>query len=273
MSSTAKKTVSERYWPHFLGLGIASTIYLRSRTDPGAVDVSIGLIGFVLILVGLSGLRNFNRKPKDGITDQVFERKVLSIEADDARTGETGLGAINRLSRRLRAAPFLYGIIALYVISAVFIFIRVPTTVGERWVWQLHEIEATPFSFEEVVLLPRYLVLHQVEVLFAALLILCVGYFHSDPIKAARRFVWNVVKQYGIALFGIAFILPILFVPCTYVVQSRYRTAFNRSFSEYRWLWQVGEADIKFGVLILEEVVVAIVALVIFLQCKRSTNS
>ncbi len=272
-----RQSFLNRHWPLFLGLGMGSIIYLRSRTNPGPVDVLIGIIGIALVGAGSIGLRASQTRVSEG--------------AKESGPQTITFGEVSRkgVIRRAKGASLLQKVVALYVVSLVFTMLYVPTTVGQRWVWQLRKTvttaapsgdifdrvgspESIPVS-EEVTLLPSYIVLHFAEVTAVALFILFIGYFRSEPVRSARKSTIRIVSRSAIAICGISLITPVLVVPCTYVVRSSYNARVLGIRSDYRWLWEVGEGNVKFSVLILEEVIVAAILTMIYLQYKRSNNS
>ncbi len=139
MNDKVRKPFLEKYWPHCYGLGIALIIYMRSRAEVSAWSATLGGIGFVLLLMGSAGIRDFNRERKASQADPV-PKPITIVEAPTptiVNDTPCQTRSSKRWIERLRKAPLSSILIFLYAIAAVFEMLRVPTTAGDRWIWQL----------------------------------------------------------------------------------------------------------------------------------------
>jgi hypothetical protein len=276
MNEKAQKTFLEKYWPYCLGTGIASSIYLRSRTEVSAWSVILGGSGLVLLVMGLAGLRSFNRERKISRGDDVATPQTIKEQEKPASAGDpqrrhrTSL----RIGERFRSAPLRFTFVFLYVATALFEILRVPTTAGERWMWQLQfgtfdALEDVGDYYVEVKLISRSLIIREVITLaiLVGLLLTCYIYmkFGSDIL----RFIRQNLAVLSLFIYGSALTLPLLFVPCTYESHFGIYRQVSVTHSDYRWLWKVGVADIKFGIVLLEELIVGIVATFIYLTMRQ----
>jgi hypothetical protein len=177
---------------------------------------------------------------------------------------------------------------------AFFCVLHLSTAVGERWIWQLHRFErldnfqkqpdgidfvwdvpqplppkTLPAEFTDwdkvsdsgrlsraayVEVQPLYLfiLLHELEASAVAATLLI--YINRNTRVVAK--LQTLLRSLVPTLIGAAALAPIIRVPCTWTVKYRY---FSRDFSEYRWLWKVGETTIQSGVVLFEELAIIII--------------
>jgi len=129
-------------------------------------------------------------------------------------------------------------------------------------------LESVGDHYVEVKLISRSLVTREV-ITFAILIgLLLTCYLYSRYGKDVSKYLQHNFYVLGLLLYGAAIIFPLLFLPCTYVTHLGYYRQVSVPHSDYRWLWQVGNSDIKFGVLLLEELIVSIAAIFVYLTLR-----
>lgn len=259
MGGVPEKTFLRRYWPYLLGFGAGSNIYLRTHQDPSVMSVLLGGVGLVAIFMGLAGLR-LSRPARETSPDD-------SVDKDSSVWHVTPSGVATKPTAKARSASrfrnwinpsrvvWIVGTV-LFVFAALVEMLFVPTNCGWRWARELGLLDVSPDGYTVIQLVSRDCVRHEINtvVLFAAVAgaALILVRYHSQ----LRREVVRNWRLAPLAFCGLIVVLLFLYVPCTHSYVRLYGSRTITVSDGYRWLWQVGELDIKYGVVLLEQLAV-----------------